>query len=132
MKEFISIYRESPCLWQIKSKDYHNKNIRDAAYKRLTNKLMEIDETAKRDSVVKKINSLRTNIRKEQKKIEDSKRSGAGIDDIYTPSLWYFYLFDFLGDQDTPRNSSSNLDNDTDVSIFILYRVTRVTIILKP
>lgn len=52
--EFISIYRESLCLWQVKSKDYHNKNKREAACKSLIKKLQEIDKTANRDLIVKK------------------------------------------------------------------------------
>ena len=114
LEEFIRIYQSEPCLWRIKSKDYHDKGKRDAAYNRLVEPLKQIDPCADRDKVVKKINSLRTNHRK--KKIQETQHSGEGAEQIYEPTLWYYHLFDFLGDQDTPRSSSSNL-NETDVSI---------------
>lgn len=45
-------------------------------------------------------------------------RSGAGSDEVYKPSLWYFDLLAFLSDADQePRKSVSNLDNlDYEVS----------------
>lgn len=73
------------------------------------------DVNANKDAAVKKINSLRTNYRREKKKVEESLRSGIGTDEMYEPFLWYYRLFDFLGDQDAPRNSSSNF-NEPEVS----------------
>jgi len=43
------------------------------------------------------------------KKIKDSKRSGSGTDNLYTPKLWYFDKLQFLVDQETPRNGVSNI-----------------------
>ena len=50
-------------------------------------------------NVKKKFNSLRTNFRKELKKMRYSKKSGAGTDEIYDPTLWYFNEMSFLQDQ---------------------------------
>ncbi|XP_021925314.1 uncharacterized protein LOC110832535 [Zootermopsis nevadensis] len=50
-QEFIRIYQGEPCLWRIKSKDYHDKGKRDDAYKRLVEKLKEIDPSADRYKV---------------------------------------------------------------------------------
>lgn len=33
LEEFIDLYRSHPCLWQIKSKEYHDRQLRKAAYK---------------------------------------------------------------------------------------------------
>ncbi|KAF0735963.1 MADF domain-containing protein, partial [Aphis craccivora] len=33
--EFLEKYREFPCLWKIKSKDYTNKNLKNRAYDEL-------------------------------------------------------------------------------------------------
>nr|CAH7746859.1 unnamed protein product [Callosobruchus chinensis] len=74
MAEFINIYRNEPCIWQIKN-DYHNREKRAAAYNKF------------RDMVVKKINGLRTNYPKEKKKVEDSTRSGAESNEVYIPTL---------------------------------------------
>lgn len=53
--DFIEIYKEYPCLWKIKSKDYSNKVKRNAAYDLLVEKLKEKDSNASRDLVTKKI-----------------------------------------------------------------------------
>jgi Alcohol dehydrogenase transcription factor Myb/SANT-like len=33
--EFIEIYKCHPCLWKIKSRDYTNRNLKNAAYEKL-------------------------------------------------------------------------------------------------
>lgn len=49
-------------------------------------------------------------IMEEEKNVIASCRSGIGKDQIYVLSLWYYRMFNFLGDQMAPRNSSSNLN----------------------
>lgn len=109
LTEFIDIYKENPCLWKIKTKDYSNKQKKNYAYEKLSTKLREIEADASKESVVKKINSLRTCFRKEYRKVIASEKSGAGIDDVYIPTLWYYDLLLFLIDQDEPRPSISNV-----------------------
>ncbi|KAK5642441.1 hypothetical protein RI129_008608 [Pyrocoelia pectoralis] len=46
LEDFIKIYRSEPCLWNIKAKDYHNKVKKENAYRRLIEKLKEIDAAA--------------------------------------------------------------------------------------
>lgn len=75
----------------------------------MCSKLQEIDETATKETVVKKVDSLRSNFRKELKKIKESKRSGAGTENVYIPKLWYFEKLQFLLDQETPRSGVSNI-----------------------
>ncbi|XP_047100973.1 uncharacterized protein LOC124719829 [Schistocerca piceifrons] len=106
------MYRLEPCLWQVKSKEYHDREKRGAAYERLVIKLKELEPDATKQSAVKKINNLRSNVCKEKKKRYMSMKSGALTDNIYTSKLWYLDLFDFLGDQDTPCASVSNLDDE--------------------
>ncbi|XP_049944318.1 uncharacterized protein LOC126426446 [Schistocerca serialis cubense] len=126
IKEFIEMYRLEPCLWQVKSKEYHDREKRGAAYERLVIKLKELEPDATKQSAVKKINNLRSNVCKEKKKRYMSMKSGALTDNIYTSKLWYLDLFDFLGDQDTPCASVSNLDDEDgyeidEVSTHIIY-----------
>ena len=103
-------------MWKIKSKEYHDRPKKEAAYSRLLEKLKEIDSSATKSSVVKKINNLRSSYRKELKKVKDSMKSGTGADEVYEPKLWYYKLLSFLDDQDIPRNSRSNVDSDDDKS----------------
>ncbi|KAJ8912036.1 hypothetical protein NQ315_000529 [Exocentrus adspersus] len=88
MIEFIELYKSFPCLWKIKSKEYSDRDAKSQAYDILVEKMQTVDKSANRETVVKKINSMKTTYRKEFKK----KRSGAGVDDIYVPHLWYYEL----------------------------------------
>ena len=70
----------------------------------------------------KKINTLRSNFRKELKKINDSKRSGAGADDVYEPSSWVFEELTFLTNLEKPVESYSSINEEINntVRYFIL------------
>ncbi|KAI4459756.1 hypothetical protein MML48_6g00005452 [Holotrichia oblita] len=104
---FIEMYKSFPCLWKIKSRDYTNRNLKNAAYDKLVEFCKTINPEANRDFVVKKIQSFRGSFRKEIKRVEDSKRSGAGSDEIHSPTLWYFDLLLFTIDQELPAPSIS-------------------------
>ena len=88
----------SPCLWKVNSDDYRDRNLRTAAYLKLIIKLKEIEPSTTRKSVVSRINNMRSSYRKELKKIRASTRTGAGADDVYVPTLWYFADLNFLND----------------------------------
>ncbi|KAL4143320.1 hypothetical protein QTP88_005666 [Uroleucon formosanum] len=51
------------------------------------------------------------NFGKELKKINDSKRSGAGTDDFYQPSSWLFEELSFLTDLEKPTKSVCSIDD---------------------
>ncbi|KAK5650681.1 hypothetical protein RI129_001710 [Pyrocoelia pectoralis] len=51
LEEFIEIYKSEPCLWRIKSKEYHDRDVREAACDRLVTKLKEIEPDANKSSV---------------------------------------------------------------------------------
>lgn len=121
--EFIELFKSQEPVWYIKSKDYYNKGKRNECYDLLLTKIQSVDPTANRDTVTKKINNLRSSFRKEFKKVTVSKVSGASADDIYKPKLWYYNELLFLKDQEEPLDSTSNIDDDNDVSIkhFIHY-----------
>ncbi|XP_064088006.1 uncharacterized protein LOC135202507 [Macrobrachium nipponense] len=63
--------------------------------------------------IKRKIETLRNQHRREMRLVENSRKSGAGIDDIYIPRLWCFNDLSFLNDGDTIRPSLSNIDNAT-------------------
>ncbi|XP_076295466.1 uncharacterized protein LOC143216377 [Lasioglossum baleicum] len=114
--EFIKAYRELPALWKVKSDSYKNRNLKTEGYNVLVEKLKSILPEANREVVKKKINALRTNYRRELKKIKDSSRPGTGTDEIYVPTLWYFNDIDFLRDQVTvvAGTCTLNYDNSED------------------
>lgn len=59
---------------------------------------------------------MKGSFRKELKKVNASKKSGAGADEMYTPHLWYFIYFLFLDDHETPRQSQCNIGVDQEHS----------------
>jgi nitrogen fixation-related uncharacterized protein len=77
----VSTYIELPALWNVKSKQYHDRDKKNSAYETLLVKYKEMYPDATKD-VKKKINSLRTNYRKELKKHHQSLKSGTGADDV--------------------------------------------------
>jgi len=98
-----------------------NKLKREIAYDKLLSFLKEYDKSLsnlKVEDVKKKIDCLRTSFRREYKKVEDSKKSGAGCTDIYTPSLWFYEKMMFIKNSETPRSSKSTLDiTESEVSL---------------
>ncbi|KNC34457.1 hypothetical protein FF38_02958 [Lucilia cuprina] len=62
-----------------------------SGYPKLLTIFKKIKPTATVDDVRKKINSLRSNYRKELKRIVNSKRSGASADDVYTPKCYAIF-----------------------------------------
>ena len=110
--EFIECYRSETCLWKTKSKDYHNRDKKNAAYKRLVDKYRTIDRSADKNVVIKKINNLRTTYKRELNKMKKSGESGSG--EIYTPRLWYFDSLRFLYEHEIPTPSTSNIDKEED------------------
>ncbi|KAF5279079.1 hypothetical protein FQA39_LY05757 [Lamprigera yunnana] len=103
--ECIEVYHSLPALWNIKSKDYSNRIKKNEQYNNLLRKYREYYPDADKAQLVKKFNSLRTNFRKELKRIKDSEKSGAGTDDIIEPTLWYFEEMNFLVGQEEPSTS---------------------------
>lgn len=87
--EFIELYQSKQCLWKICSVEYKNKNVKSVAY----NELIKFLKSKGLDSATVKevksiIQNIRRMVRKERAKVEASKRSGRGTDDLYTPTLW--------------------------------------------
>ncbi|KAL1123966.1 hypothetical protein AAG570_001736 [Ranatra chinensis] len=108
LEEFIEIYRGQPCLWRVKSKEYHDRNKKERAYDELIRHYRKIEPNADREAIVKKINNLRTAYRKEVKKVNDTRKSGLGEEEGYVPKLWYFHLLDFLNEQEPPKSLATN------------------------
>ena len=59
--------------------------------------------------VMKKINILRSQYRRELKHITVSRKSGAGAEDVYIPTLWCFDMLTFLKDGDDLTPAASTL-----------------------
>ncbi|CAG4913747.1 unnamed protein product [Colias eurytheme] len=100
----IRFYRELPSLWNMKSKEYHDRKKKSIAYDMLVNKFRERYPNATKEDVKRKINSLRTCYRKELRKHLHSLKTG---DDVYEPTLYYYNEMRFLEEQESTSESSS-------------------------
>ena len=112
LTEFIELYRNFTCLWKIKSAEYSDRNKKDLAYAELIQKYKEFDPSADRNTVVKKVNALRTVYKKERAKVITSLNASTETEDVYKPSLWYYDLFQFLDDQDSVRSAGSTMNDE--------------------
>lgn len=102
LQSFIEIYEGLPLLWNTSDPDYKNKIKRNAALTKLLSIYEKIKPGATISDVRRKINTLRSNYRKELKRIEDSKRSGAGSEDVYSPTSWVFHALKFIARFEQP------------------------------
>ncbi|XP_077321456.1 uncharacterized protein LOC143955249 [Lithobates pipiens] len=109
LPRFIEKYRELPCLWQVKCRDYTNKIKRKEAMEKLLELVKPVHPMADIPYLKAKIGGLRSTYNRERKKVQDSERSGASVDDVYVPRLWYYNSLRFLSDQREPRPSLSTL-----------------------
>ncbi|KAJ0174282.1 hypothetical protein K1T71_010428 [Dendrolimus kikuchii] len=96
MKNLILRYKEYPCLWDMNSTDYTIKSKRHDAITKLTELVQEHDSSATRVHVLRKLESMRSCVRREYKKVQESRHNATCEDDIYTPHLWYYDIFPFI------------------------------------
>lgn len=56
--------------------------------------------------------------------VKDSKKTGAGLKDVYVPSLWYFEYLTFLNDKENSNISGIDTINcRSDDEVMIYYNV---------
>lgn len=89
---FMKLYKEQENLWNCFDKNYRNRDMRKASLEHIA-KEMHLDSTSE---VTKKIKKLRSTYNQEVNKIEKSKKSGAGADDVYKPSIKWFDIMDYI------------------------------------
>ena len=65
--DFIDIFRLHAALWKVKSPDYSNRILKNKGYDDLLQKLKEFDHNATRETVLKKINNLRSSFHRRKR-----------------------------------------------------------------
>ena len=84
----LDLLRNQECLWNVKSENYRNRNVRDKALEEMVKQLNTPDLT--REDVKLKIKPIRSRNSSELAEVRKSGKSGAGRDDIYVPKLFWF------------------------------------------
>jgi hypothetical protein len=88
--EYVELYKEHECLWNMNSTPYKRKDARQSALEEIVKK-MELENFTTEDAK-QKIKSLRVTYQQESHKIDKSLSSGAGLEDVYKPSMKWFTL----------------------------------------
>jgi hypothetical protein len=103
--ECIEVYHSLQALWNVESKDYSNRMKKIEQYEQLLRKYTERFPDADKNKLIKGLNSLRANFRKELKRIKDSEKSYTEAEAVVEPTLWYFEEMKFLIGQKEPSTS---------------------------
>ncbi|KAF5298989.1 hypothetical protein FQA39_LY11621 [Lamprigera yunnana] len=119
--KFVEHYLKHECLWNIKSVAYKNKQIKNSAYEDLE-KTMNISGFKEKE-IKSKIKNLRSTYSQELKKIKDSKKSGAGTDTTYVPTIKWFKIMD-----ESLRNINSILtESESNLLISMVSQLKEIT-----
>ncbi|KAL4711573.1 hypothetical protein ACJJTC_003590 [Scirpophaga incertulas] len=90
--ETIDLFWDLSYLWDKKHKEYFNRDMRQKSFKMLLQLFNK--ETGKNTTLAadfkKKLENMRTTYGRELKKVNASKQTGSGSNDIYVPSVWYY------------------------------------------
>ncbi|CAL1534556.1 unnamed protein product [Lymnaea stagnalis] len=105
VKKLISLVHDRTPLWDIKTKSYHNKDVRRKLWLEIAT---EFDTTT--EVVKSKWQNLRDTFRKEQVKLTKMNAKSEALGDTLKPlSRWKFYSqLLFLKDNFSPRQSKTN------------------------
>ncbi|XP_063371395.1 uncharacterized protein LOC134659649 [Cydia amplana] len=114
LKEFIQAYHDNPCLWDVTSELYKNKDMKQVAWGELTKILKKLDEDANVSSAKKKVDNLRSAYFREVRKVRASKLKARDEKDIFHPNLWYYKLMCFLGPSRSTQQSTSYSSGSSD------------------
>ncbi|XP_055616994.1 uncharacterized protein LOC129779265 isoform X2 [Toxorhynchites rutilus septentrionalis] len=91
-EHFVELYKEQTILWNCMDPNYKNRDLRKASLEYIRSEVGLSDTK----EVTKKIKNLRSTYNQEKLKIEKSKRSGCGTDEIYKPSVQWFDAMDYI------------------------------------
>lgn len=104
----LELYQDEPCLFDISIESYRNRDMRATAAKRISD-ILNVPGFGPKE-VLKKFKNLRNAYSQELRKIKESEVSGAGADDLYTPTVYWFQLMDnFLRPHIYARPTKTNL-----------------------
>ncbi|XP_052753729.1 uncharacterized protein LOC113514133 [Galleria mellonella] len=114
-KKFIYVYKNLPILWNSKHPHYSNKYKRHEALQKLLQVYKLIKPAATVNDVRMKINTLRSNYRRELKRVILSRSLDDSPANVYKPKTWWFEQMSFLSDEvhlSTDLNTTNNTNHE--------------------
>lgn len=115
IQKLISKYEEYEHLYNVRHPMYLDRVKRSNSLLEITNELKKINKNITVDEIKKKMHTLRSQYLRELREINNSKRSGVGLEEVYEPKLWCFKQLEFLKSHTTIRNSTSNISDSSKV-----------------
>nr|CAI5827143.1 unnamed protein product [Callosobruchus analis] len=113
--KLVQLYRDNECLWDLKSQNYRNKEMRATALQNIAQE-MNLEEFGPTD-VKNKIKNLRATYYLELDKIKKSSKSGAD-GNVYTPKVKWFEEMDaFIRNVSIQRKTTDNSDTSNNISV---------------
>ncbi|XP_050685593.1 uncharacterized protein LOC126980011 [Leptidea sinapis] len=103
----MQLYKLNPCLWNFKSPEYKIKQKRDAAYNSIVNGMNIMGFGTL--EVKNKIRNLRSTYQQENKKFQESKKSGAGLSNVYTSNIKWLKEMEEVFSKDLNKNVFENI-----------------------
>ena len=120
----IEFMKTNELLWKFTCKTYHKRDLKASLINKnlhlFRDEIPEVDE----GDVSARIKSLKDQFYRERRKLKKSSKSGAGLIDIYAPTLWCYEQLQFLADGEITSQSHTNLQPSTEplvVSIILLF-----------
>jgi hypothetical protein len=107
-QQLIDFYKEHPMLWNSNLKEYRNRELRRVNLERLAEQLNLRYSVEK---IQQEWHNLMTYFDRERMRIEGSKKSGAGLDDVYQTSWPYYGSMEFCMDKSLPDDAVSTLNH---------------------
>ncbi|XP_046395624.1 uncharacterized protein LOC124162926 isoform X2 [Ischnura elegans] len=103
---FIDVLKLNPCLWNVNSGEYYNAEKKSEAIGKLIDVSLPFYEEADAEYVSRKVLHLKTVVRREHRKVEESRAPSGEA--TYVPSLWYYDKASFLAEKMTSLQSSDD------------------------
>lgn len=90
--KLLALVEKYPVIWDMNSKDYRNRDLKEAAFNEIAK---ELDQPS--DEVKKKLQSLRSAFMREINQCQKRLKSGAGADQVFRAVKWkYFSAMKFM------------------------------------
>lgn len=110
IEKLITLVEENNCIYNVKSKEYLDRNKKAEAYNNILKEMQTVESSITLEEIKRRWKNLRTQFSQEQRKLKQSKKSGAGSVDIYAPKLWCFQQLHFLQTHIDVRESINNIE----------------------
>ena len=107
-QQLIDYYKEHPMLWNSQLKDYRNRDLRRVNLDRLAS---QPDSCYSVEKIQQEWHNLATYFDRERMRMEGSKKSDAGSDEVYQTSWPYYTSMEFCLDKSNPDDTVSTLNH---------------------